>query len=81
LLAELFARARHPSRLIIGTRLLTHDVYGIAMSRGDADLRLLVDRVLSAFYATPDFATLLRTYFGAQATELQSQIKTSSIPE
>jgi polar amino acid transport system substrate-binding protein len=81
LLAELFARARHPSRLIIGTRLLTHDVYGIAMSRGDADLRLLVDRVLSAFYATPDFATLLRTYFGAQAAELQSQIKTSSIPE
>jgi polar amino acid transport system substrate-binding protein len=81
LLAELRAQAHRPSRLIIGTRLLTHDVYGIAMSRGDADLRLLVDRVLSALYATPDFAALLGTYFGAQAAELQSQIKASSTPE
>jgi len=81
LLAELLARARHPSRLIVGTRLFTHDVYGIAMSRGDADFRLLVDRALSAFYATPDFAALLGTYFGAQATQLQSQIKAMSVPE
>jgi ABC-type amino acid transport substrate-binding protein len=81
LLAELLARAHHPSRLIIGTRLLTHDVYGIAMSRGDADLGLLVDRVLSAFYATPDFAALLGTYFGPQAADLQSQIKAMSVPE
>jgi ABC-type amino acid transport substrate-binding protein len=81
LLAALQARARHPGQLILGTRLLTQDVYGIAMKRGDADLRLLVDRVLSAFYATPDFAALLGTYFGPQATNLQSQIKAMSVPE
>jgi polar amino acid transport system substrate-binding protein len=81
LLVGLLAGAHRPSRLILGTRLLTHDLYGIAMARGDADLRLLVDRVLSAFYATPDFAALLGTYFGDHAAELQSQIKASSMPE
>jgi ABC-type amino acid transport substrate-binding protein len=81
LLAELRARAHRPSRLVIGTRLLTRDVYGIALARGDADFRLLVDRVFTEFYATPDFAALLAGYFGAQAAELQSQIKASSMPE
>lgn len=81
LLVGLLARAQRPSRLILGTRLLTHEEYGIAMARGDADLRLLVDRVLSAFYATPEFSLLLGTYFGPQAAELQSQIKASSMPE
>jgi polar amino acid transport system substrate-binding protein len=81
LLVGLLAGAHRPSRLILGTRLLTHDLYGIAMARGDADLRLLVDRVLSAFYATPDFTALLGTYFGDHAAELQSQIKASSMPE
>jgi hypothetical protein len=51
------------------------------MARGDSDLRLLVDRVLSAFYATPDFPLLLGTYFGTQAAEFQSQIKAASMPE
>jgi ABC-type amino acid transport substrate-binding protein len=81
LLVGLLARAQRPSRLILGTRLLTHEAYGIAMARGDSDLRLLVDRVLSAFYATPDFALLLGTYFGTQAAEFQSQIKAASMPE
>ncbi|MGH6882134.1 amino acid ABC transporter substrate-binding protein [Hypericibacter sp.] len=81
LLVGLLGRAQRPTHLILGTRLLTRDEYGIAMARGDSDLRLLVDRVLSAFYTTPDFATLLSTYFGPQAAEFQSQIMASSMPE
>jgi ABC-type amino acid transport substrate-binding protein len=81
LLIGLLNRAQHPSRLVLGTRLLTQEAYGIAMARGDADLRLLVDRVLSAFYATPDFALLLATYFGDKSAEFQLQIKASAMPE
>jgi ABC-type amino acid transport substrate-binding protein len=81
LLIGLMNRAQHPSRLVLGTRLLTQEAYGIAMARGDADLRLLVDRVLSAFYATPDFALLLATYFGDKSAEFQLQIKASAMPE
>jgi ABC-type amino acid transport substrate-binding protein len=81
LLVGLLQQARHPSRLVLGTRLLTRDVYGIAMKRGDADLRLLVDRALSAFYATPDFRKLLETYFGDEAEALQAQIKAMAMPE
>ena len=81
LLIGLLKRAQRPSRLVLGTRLLTQEAYGIAMARGDSDLRLLVDRVLSAFYATPDFALLLATYFGDRSAEFQSQIKASAMPE
>ena len=81
LLIGLLNRAQHPARLVLGTRLLTQEAYGIAMARGDADLRLLVDRVLSAFYATPDFALLLATYFGDKSAAFQSQIKASAMPE
>lgn len=81
LLIGLLDRAQHPSRLILGSRLLTQEAYGIAMARGDTDLRLLVDRVLSALYATPDFALLLATYFGDKSAEFQSQIKASAMPE
>ena len=81
LLVGLLARAQRPSRLILGTRLLTQEEYGIAKERGDADLRLLVDRALSAFYATPEFSLLLGTYFGPEAAEFQSQIKASSMAE
>jgi len=51
------------------------------MTRGDSSLRLLVDRVLSESFSTPDFGTLLRKYFGAEAPELQAQIKGQSLPE
>jgi ABC-type amino acid transport substrate-binding protein len=81
LLVRLLRQAQHPSRLMLGTRLLTRDVYGIAMKRGDADLRLLVDRALSELYATPDFVKILETYFGDEAGALQAQIRASAMPE
>lgn len=81
LLFSLKSRARDPSRLIVATRLFTHEPYGIAMKRGDADLRLLTDRALSQFYATREFTALLVKYFGAQAPSIQTQILAQSLPE
>ena len=81
LLAELIRTARNPARLVIGSRLLTREPYGIAMKRGDSDLRLLVDRALSQFYPTPEFTELLTRYFGEQARAIQAQVLAGSIPD
>jgi polar amino acid transport system substrate-binding protein len=78
LLAALLAQAQDPSGLVLGTRLVTREPYGIAMGRGDSDLRLLVDRVLTEFYATPEYVALLGKYFGAEASGIQKQISAQS---
>lgn len=81
LLDALLAKAGKPSELIVGSRLFTRELYAIAMKRGDADFRLLVDRALTRFYANPAFAALLDSYFGADGTELQASILAQSDPE
>jgi len=80
LLLELLRQARDPADLVVGTRLLTREPYAIALKRGDADLRLLVDRALTNFYATADFPELLAKYFGEAAVGMQAQILTLSVP-
>jgi polar amino acid transport system substrate-binding protein len=81
LLVGLLDKARYPSRLIVASRLVTRESYGIAMKRGDADLRLLTDRALSQFYATREFTELLVRYFGEQAPAIKAQILAQSTPE
>jgi ABC-type amino acid transport substrate-binding protein len=81
LLIGLLDRSPDNAVLILGTRLLTRETYGIALRRGDSDLRLLIDRALSAFYRTADFGTLLRKYFGPEAGELEQQIVAQSTIE
>jgi ABC-type amino acid transport substrate-binding protein len=67
--------------LVVGTRLLTREPYGIALKRGDADFRLEVDRVLTEFYGTAEFTRLLNKYFRGDAAALQAQIVGQSIPD
>ncbi len=81
LLIGLLGSARNPSGLIVGSRLFTREPYGIAMKRGDSDLRLLVDRTLSHFYTTQEFTALLVKYFADQAPSIQAQIAAQSLPE
>lgn len=81
LLIGLLDTARHPGRLMVASRLLTHESYAIGMKRGDAEFRLLVDRALSEFYATPEFAALLVTFFGAEASDIRAQILAKAIPQ
>jgi ABC-type amino acid transport substrate-binding protein len=81
LLIGLLERSPDSALLVLGTRLLTRETYGIALKRGDSDLRLLIDRALSAFYATADFGALLRKYFGPEAGELEQQIVAQSAIE
>ncbi len=81
LLIGLADRASNPSELELGSRLFTHEPYGIAMRRDDSAFRLLVDRTLTGFYMSDDFPKLLKTYFGAEAPALRSEIIMQSIPE
>jgi ABC-type amino acid transport substrate-binding protein len=69
------------SDLFVANRLLTRELYGIGMRRGDPEFRLLVDRALSEFYAKPEFSALLTRYFGDQASAARAQIVAQSIPE
>jgi len=81
LLVDLQAKARRPSDFVIGKRLFTREPYAIALRRGDADFRLLIDRALSRFYATPEFLTLLSRYFGTDAADVRVQVRALSIGE
>jgi len=81
LLTELLQSAKDGEHLVLGSKLLTHELYCIAIARGDSELRLLVDRTLSEFYSTPDFLELLSKYFGDHASELRSEILRYAIPE
>jgi polar amino acid transport system substrate-binding protein len=80
LLIGLLEKARDPAGLLVGTRLLTREPYGIALPRGDAELRLLVDKALTNFYATSEFPVLLSEYFGEAASAMQAQILALSVP-
>ncbi|MBB3594113.1 ABC-type amino acid transport substrate-binding protein [Rhizobium sp. BK529] len=81
LLIGLADRANNRSALELGSRLFTHEPYGIAVRRDDSTFRLLVDRTLTDFYTSNDFPKLLKTYFGAEAPALRSEIMMQSIPE
>lgn len=81
LLVGLLDKARDASRLVVGSRLFTRESYGIAMKRGDSTLRLLVDRTLSHFFASPEFTQFLAGYFGEQAADIREQILAQSLPE
>jgi ABC-type amino acid transport substrate-binding protein len=81
LLAGLLEQAQDASRLMLATRLFTREPYGIAMKRGDADLRLAVDRILSGLYSTPEFAVLLEKYFPEEGPDVRAEVLAHSVSE
>jgi polar amino acid transport system substrate-binding protein len=80
LLISLAMRAHDPASLEVGDRLFSHEPYAIAVRRNDADFRLVVDRALTNFYQSDDFQPLLATYFGSEASMLQTQIMMEHVP-
>lgn len=80
LLINLAKRARDPSSLSVGDRLITHEPYAIALRRNDADFRLLADRALTDFYLSDEFLPLLESYFGGEAPMLHTQIIMQHVP-
>ncbi|HOM14009.1 MAG TPA: amino acid ABC transporter substrate-binding protein [Rubrivivax sp.] len=62
-LLDLAQRGAGPLQVI--ERTFTREPLALALPRGDAEFRLLVDRTLSRVYRSPEFAALYTTYFGA----------------
>ena len=50
--------------LVVLDRLFTHEPLAFALARGDEDFRLLVDRALSQFYASPGFGEAYKRWHG-----------------
>lgn len=81
LLIELLRNDRSTAGLEIADRWFTHEPYGIALGRGDWAFRLLIDRTLSKFYASPAYLDLCRKYFGGLAPTISNTIRMQSLPE
>lgn len=81
LLASLLNAAEDASDILLSDRLLTNEFYGIAMKRGDSDLRLFVDRTLSKLYSDVEFPALLAKHFGGHAAAIGKLIKAQAIME
>ncbi len=63
-LADAAKRSPDSNSLEVLPRLFTHEVYALAMERGDEDFRLLVDSVISELSHSGEIADLYAAHFG-----------------
>jgi ABC-type amino acid transport substrate-binding protein len=59
----------HTKGLWVSERFFTFEPYALALARGDHELRLLVDRTLSALYRSGSIHQIFTHAFGANANE------------
>ena len=81
ILLDAAARQATPGELVVLDRNFTYETISLTMARGDGDLRVLVDGTLSRFYATPEFWTLYRTWFGAPQIGTNAFFNWLTMPE
>lgn len=70
-----------PGKLMVLDRRYTQEPLALALARGDEDFRLVVDRALSRFYATPELTTLYGKWFGAPDAGALIFYQWSTVPE
>lgn len=66
LLSYLIRDSTAPGQLRIADQYLTVEPYALALSRGDSDFRLAVDRALSHIYRSGEIVALFRAVFGPE---------------
>jgi polar amino acid transport system substrate-binding protein len=77
------AGAMEPSQrdeFVILDRQFTHELYGLAVPRGDEDFRLVVDRALSALYAT-DIDSVYAKWFGPPTDAVRTFFKWTTLTQ
>ena len=81
--ALLDAAKRHASgdRLTVIDRQFTYEPLALAVARGDDDFRLLVDRSLSRFFASPAFPTTYTKWFGKADDTAKNFFRWNALPE
>jgi polar amino acid transport system substrate-binding protein/glutamate/aspartate transport system substrate-binding protein len=67
ILAQLLRGSAAPEKLKLSGRYFTHEPYALALTRGDSDFRLLVDRTLSDTYRSGDIDAIFVSAFGGSA--------------
>ena len=72
LLVGLVAGSADPDDYLVAERYFTYEHYALAMSRGDEDFRLFVDRSLSRLYRSPDLRPIFAEHFGGASRIAQS---------
>jgi len=83
-LLTLAKRARDPDKLQMLDQDYSYEPYAIALPRGDADLRLAVNRELARLFRTGDISEVLNHWFGAIGSPsvlLTALVYLNSIPE
>jgi ABC-type amino acid transport substrate-binding protein len=81
ILLDAAMRSRKANDLHLVDRLFTYEPVALAFARGDADLRLIVDRTLSRRYASADFKTFYGKYFGAADDNTIAFFRWNTIPD
>jgi len=72
ILAYLAAKSSDPSKLRLATSYFSFEPYALALTHGDEDFRLAVDRALSHIYHSPEISALFAHTFGAQAAPTET---------
>lgn len=81
ILLDAAARSPSASKLMVLDRLFTYEPVALALPRGDEDFRLVVDRALSAFYASADFPALYVQWFGEPDDAALTFFRWNALPE
>ncbi len=77
------AARRHPAsrELAVVDRLFTYEPLAFAVTRGDEEFRLIVDRALSRFYRSGDIARVYTTAFGEPDDNAITFFRWNALPE
>jgi polar amino acid transport system substrate-binding protein len=81
ILLDTVARSDGSGQLVVLPRHFTYEPLGFAMTRGDEDLRLLVNRALSHAYRDEGFRDLFTKWFGTPDDSLVSFFKQTVLPD
>lgn len=77
------AAKRNPAsdELLVLDRRFTYAPYALGVSRGDEDLRLLVDQTLSRLYRLPEFDALYAKWFGKPGENGLAYFRLMALPD
>jgi polar amino acid transport system substrate-binding protein len=81
ILLEAAAASGSADDLIVLDRLFTYELLALPLARDDEDFRLIVDRGLSKFFASPEFRLLYQKWFGTPDESALTFYRFNILPE
>jgi ABC-type amino acid transport substrate-binding protein len=81
ILLDAATRSESRAKLVVLDRLFTAERIALVFARGDEDFRLLVDRTLSALYASGAINATYNKWFGPPSESVQNFYRWITLPE